>query len=116
MEVSKAISKRNFNSFLWHAGFLAFAQIFMDIDTIIPAMLVEAGGSAMHIGIMTAILLGGSSFTQLLFAPFLNNRKFKKNFLLLGINSRVVSILSLGVLLFFLNANQSGSILWIIFI
>ncbi|MEA3445558.1 MAG: MFS transporter [Bacteroidota bacterium] len=116
MEQTSKASKRNFYSFLWHAGFLAFATNFMDVDTIIPAMLVEAGGSAIHVGLLTAIMLGGSSFTQLLFAPFLNNRKYKKGFLLLGINSRVISLLSLGALLYYLSAHQSASILWFIFI
>ncbi|MDD3131723.1 MAG: hypothetical protein PHN94_07870, partial [Bacteroidales bacterium] len=61
MTLPKKISTHNFWSFLWHAGFLALAKNFMDVDTIIPAMLVEAGGGALHIGIMTAIMLGGSS-------------------------------------------------------
>ena len=101
MALTSAISKRNFYSLLWHAGFLAFAQSFMDIDTVIPAMLVDAGGSAVQIGILTAIMLGGSSFTQLFFAPFISNYNYKKRFLLLGINSRVLSLLGLGLLLLF---------------
>jgi hypothetical protein len=39
----------------------------MDVDTIIPAMLVESGRTALLIGLMTAIMAGGSSLTQLLF-------------------------------------------------
>jgi len=101
VKLNPAISKRNFNSFLWHAGFLAFAQNFIDVDTIIPAMMVDAGGTAIHIGILTAIMLGGSSFTQLIFAPFISNFFYKKKFLLIGINSRVLSLLLLGVMLFF---------------
>jgi hypothetical protein len=78
MTLPKNISNRNFWSFLWHAGFLALAKNFMDVDTIIPAMIVEAGGGAMHIGIMTAIMLGGASFTQLFFAPYLSNKTYQK--------------------------------------
>ena len=69
MTVPRTISTHNFYAFLWHAGFLALAQNFMDVDTVIPAMLVESGGKAIHVGIMTAIMLGGSSFTQLIIAP-----------------------------------------------
>jgi len=116
MALTSAISKRNFYSLLWHAGFLAFAQSFMDIDTVIPAMLVDAGGSAMQIGILTAIMLGGSSFTQLFFAPFISNYNYKKRFLLLGINSRVLSLLGLGFLLLFSNLINEEYIIWIIFI
>lgn len=88
----------------------------MDVDTIIPAMLVEAGGSAFHIGLMTAIMLGGSSFTQLFFAPYLSNKTYKKKHLLLGINTRIFSLLGLGVLLFLLKGEKTGYVLWLAFL
>ncbi len=116
MTLSPEISNRNFVSFLWHASFLAVAQVFMDVDTIIPAMLIESGGGALHIGIMTAILLGGSSVAQLFFAPYISNKSYKKKYLLLGINSRIFSLLGLGFLLFYLQAQQSVYIIWIIFV
>ena len=49
MSLTKKVSTHNFYAFLWHAGFLAFAQNFMDIDTIIPAMLIELGVTAFHL-------------------------------------------------------------------
>jgi MFS family permease len=101
MKITQAISKNNFRSLLWHAGFLALAQNFIDIDTVIPAMMVDSGGTAMHIGILTAIMLGGSSFTQLIFAPFISNYAYKKKFLLLGINSRIFALLFIGILLYY---------------
>jgi MFS family permease len=116
MTLPKNISNRNFWSFLFHAGFLALAKNFMDVDTIIPAMIVEAGGGALHIGIMTAIMLGGASFTQLFFAPYLSNKTFKKKYLLAGINTRVFSLIGLGVLLFLLTGEQVGYVLWLVFL
>ncbi len=116
MKLTPAISKRNFNSLVWHAAFLSLAQVFMDVDTIIPAMLVDAGGSAMQIGILTAIMLGGSSFTQLLYAPFVSNHQFKKKFLLLGINSRVFALLGLALMLYFSTFVNESIIIWMIFI
>jgi len=116
MTLTPKISNHNFYAFLWHAGFLALAQNFMDVDTVIPAMLVESGGNAMHVGIMTAIMLGGSSFTQLIFAPYISNKPFKKKFLLFGINSRVLSLLALGSMFFFIQSHQSKFILWFIFL
>ncbi len=116
MTSPKNISNRNFWSFLWHAGFLALAKNFMDVDTIIPAMLVEAGGGAMHIGIMTAIMLGGASFTQLFFAPYLSNQTYKKKYLLAGINTRIFSLVGLGALLFMLKGEQVGYVLWLAFL
>lgn len=109
-------SQHNFTAFLWHAAFLAFAQNFMDIDTVIPAMLIEAGGNSVHVGIMSAILLGGSSFTQIIFAPYLSNQSQKKKFLLLGINSRILSLLGLGLILYFWQAGSGFPILWMIFL
>jgi MFS family permease len=116
MELTNKVSKRNFYSLLWHAGFLAFAKVFMDVDTIIPAMLVDAGGSAVQVGILTSIMLGGSSFTQLVYAPFISNFHFKKKFLLLGINSRIFALLGLGLMLYFSAIVNEKNIIWIIFI
>jgi len=101
VNLDRRTSRNNLRSLVWHAGFLALAQNFIDIDTVIPAMMVESGGTALHIGILTAIMLGGSSFTQLFFAPFISNFSFKKKFLLLGINSRMLALLAMGLMLFF---------------
>jgi len=115
-ELTKAISKKNFISFLWHAAFLALAQSFLDIDTIVPAMLIEAGGTSLQIGLMAAILTGGSSLTQILFAPYVSNKPLKKKFLLLGINTRMFSLLGLGMILFFLTSDHQGNLIWLIFV
>ncbi len=78
-KISLSNSKNNFYAFLWHAIFLALCQKFMDIDTIIPAMLIDAGGNAIHVGFLTAILVGGGKLAQLAFVPFLSNKLYKKN-------------------------------------
>lgn len=115
MSLTPEVSKNNFSAFLWHAAFLAFAQSFMDVDTIIPAMLIESGGTSFHIGLMTAILLGGSSFTQIIFAPHISNRPYKKKYLLAGVNARIISLLALGIILYYLRYHQSNLILILIF-
>lgn len=101
MELTQKTSKHNYLAFLWHATFLAFAKNFMDVDTVIPAMLVEAGGSAIHIGLITTIMLGGASFTQLFFAPVLSNYAFKKKALLFGINGRMLALFGLFLLMLY---------------
>jgi MFS family permease len=116
MNLHSDTSRHNFYSFLWHATFLALAQNFMDVDTIIPAMLIEAGGNGLHIGLMTAIMLGGARLTQLLFAPFISNYDFKKKFLLIGINSRILSLFFMGTMLFYACRFQGHLIIWLIFI
>ncbi len=109
-------SKNNFRALLWHAGFLALAQNFIDVDTIIPAMLVESGGTAIHVGILTAIMLGGSSFTQLVFAPFISNFAFKRKFLLTGINARMLALLAMGLMLYFSQSLTGNTIIILIFL
>ena len=116
MKLTSSISKRNFYSLLWHAGFLAFASNFIDVDTVIPAMMVDAGGTAIHIGILSAIMLGGSSFTQLFFAPFISNFSYKKRFLLVGINSRIFALLFLGIILYFSTQLGGKSEITLIFV
>ncbi len=116
MQLTGKVSKHNYLSFLWHGIFLALAQNFMDVDTILPAMLIESGGGAIHVGVLTAIMLGGASITQLFFAPIISNYNYKKKFLLLGINSRMVAVLGLAFLLLFSKTLNDQLILWFIFI
>jgi len=116
MTLTSKISKRNFYSFVWHSAFLALSRPFMDTDTVIPSMLVDAGGTAVQIGIMTAIMVGGASLTQLIFAPFISNFHYKKGFLLLGINMRILALLGMGLMLYFSSLLQPSLIIWLIFV
>jgi len=86
------LSKNNFVTFLWHSFFFSLASNFMDIHTIIPSMLIKAGGSAVLLGLLTSIMMGGSRITQIIFAGFLSDKTYKKKSLLLGINLRIVSL------------------------
>lgn len=110
------ISKNNFRAFLWHASFLAFAVNFIDVDTVMPAMLVEAGGNALHIGILTTIMMGGASLTQLLFARYLSNAEYKRGFLLFGINTRIVALFLMGLMLWYSGLLSDGLTIWLIFL
>ncbi len=115
-QLDKPTSERNYKAFLWHAVFLALTTNFMDIDTVIPSMLLKAGGNAIHIGIVTAILLGGTSFFQLLFSGFLARSSLKKKFLLMGINLRIFALLALGSLLFWFEQLDGAIILLLVFL
>jgi MFS family permease len=99
-----------------HAVFLALAKNFMDVDTIIPAMMIDSGGTSLHVGFLTAIMVGGTKFAQLFFASFINNKKYKKGYLLLGINLRIFSLAGLAVLFFNTDSLSSGLIIGTIFI
>jgi len=105
--LTKNISRHNYWSFLWHTGFLALASSFMDVDTVMPSVLTEFGAQAFYIGLLVTIMLGGSSISQFFFAPYLHNKKFKKKFLLFGINLRIFALSGLAGL-FFLQKNLSS--------
>ena len=116
MQISTKRSKINFKSFLWHAVFLALASNFMDVDTIIPSMLLKAGGNSVHLGFLTAIMLGGSGVFQLIFAPILSKNSLKLKYLLLGINLRIVSLLLMSAMFFFSHSLTGDTIILLIFI
>lgn len=98
--LSEQDSNHNFKAFLWHAFFLALTTSFMDVDTIIPSMLIKAGGGSFLLGLLTAIMLGGASLMQLVFAGFLSGKKHKKKYLLTGIYLRILALASLAVLFY----------------
>ncbi|MCD4772734.1 MAG: MFS transporter [Bacteroidales bacterium] len=116
MQISAKRSKINFRSFLWHAVFLALASNFMDVDTIIPSMLIKAGGNSVHLGFLTAIMLGGSGVFQLIFAPILSKNSLKLKYLLLGINLRIVALLLMSAMFFFSHSLRGDTIILLIFI
>jgi MFS family permease len=116
MQISAKRSKINFRSFLWHAVFLALASNFMDVDTIIPSMLLKAGGNAVHLGFLTAIMLGGSGVFQLIFAPILSKNSLKLKYLLLGVNLRIIALLLMSAMFFFSHSLTGDTIILLIFI
>lgn len=83
----------NYFGFIWHAVLLSITVTFTEVNSVIPAMILGIGGNEFQIGIATAIMIGIPLVSQLVFAGFLQNRKRKKPFLLLGINLRVLALL-----------------------
>ncbi len=116
MNLIDKVSKNNYYSFLWHAVFLALSQNFMDIDIIIPAMMIDAGGTPLHIGILTAIMIGSGRLSQLIFAPFLSNKPYKRKFLLAGINARIITLIGMTLLFIFSDILNNNLIIWLIFL
>jgi len=108
---NKDYLKRNFKAFIWHAVFLSLAQKFMDVNTVIPTMLIQSGGSPVHLGILTAVMVGGNGFMGIFFASFLTHRERKKKFLLTGIYLRVGALLLMGLVLSYAGALSSGTII-----
>ena len=90
---------RNFAAFVWHSLFLALTLNMMDVNTVVPNLILESGGSALHLGLLTAILIGGTNVMQLVFAGVLMNRNRKKPYLILGITLRIAALALLGFFL-----------------
>jgi MFS family permease len=84
---------------LWHAIFLSLTATFTEVNTIIPALILSVGGSAVHVGIVSAIVIGLPVVTKLFFSSFLSSKKTKKPYLLLGIDLRVLALISIAVTL-----------------
>jgi hypothetical protein len=74
--------KRNYTAFLIHAIFLALTMSFIDVNTIIPNMMGELGAKSIQLGLLSSIMIGGTSFMQLLFALMIIPLKKKKPALL----------------------------------
>ncbi|MCB0283967.1 MAG: MFS transporter, partial [Calditrichaeota bacterium] len=115
-ELNHQNSQSNFRYFLWHSAFLALTTNFMDVDTVIPSLLIKAGGSSVLLGLLTAIMVGGASLFQLVFAGYLSGKNYKKKFLLLGINLRIFALLLLALLLFTTIALSNSLIILFIFL
>ena len=79
-------------AFYWHAFFLAVTTSFTEVNTVMPALVMEAGGTAATVEVLTAIMVGLPLVSQLLFAGFLHTRRRKKPFLLLSINLWVLAL------------------------
>ncbi len=91
------MQNRNYFGFLWHAVFLSITITFTEVNTVIPAMILQIGGSELQIGLAGAIMIGVPLIAQLNFSGFLHGRKRKKPWLLLGIYLRVLSLVLIAV-------------------
>ena len=116
LSLTANISKVNFRAFIWHGIFLSLASNFMDVHTIIPSMLIKAGGGAILLGILTTIMVGGSGLMQIVFASFLSNKMHKKIPLIAAISLRVITLLLLALILFKSEAIGSNLLILSIFI
>jgi len=106
---------RNFNRFSLARSILAFAATFTNINTILPSMVVKAGGSNFQVGLLTAIMIGTPIIGELLFASYLHLKERKKPFLLLGINLRVLALVLVSLILWQTGRYSDSSTIFLIF-
>jgi MFS family permease len=116
MKLTREISGRNVLNYYWHAIFASIAINFMDFDTVMPAMIIQSGGSAFQVGLMTAIIIGGARISQLIAAPFLFYKQRKKPFLILGISIRFLALFAIAASFYFSNMLEGNTIVFLIFL
>lgn len=107
--------KRNFFAFIWHAFWLALAQTFADKNTVLPGLILLAGGSQFEIGLLTSIMIGIPLISQLLFASYLTKKPLKKYFLLFGIYVRVFAFIGVVISLSSLESSSPQLIIYSVF-
>lgn len=107
--------KRNFFAFNWHAFWLALAQTFADKNTVLPGLILFAGGTQLEIGYLTSIMIGIPLISQLLFASYLTRKPLKKHFLLLGIYMRVIAFAGVVLSLSSLESSNPEFIIYSVF-
>lgn len=107
--------KRNFFAFNWHAFWLALAQTFADKNTVLPGLILFAGGTQLEIGYLTSIMIGIPLISQLLFASYLTRKPLKKHFLLLGIYMRVLAFAGVVLSLSSLETSNPNFIIYSVF-
>ncbi|MBN1408691.1 MAG: MFS transporter [Calditrichaceae bacterium] len=86
------------------------------MDTIIPSMLIKAGGNSIHLGLLTAIMIGGTSLFQIFFASYLSYRSLKRKYLLTGINLRIIALFFMAALFVFSGYLEGWIIILLIFL
>jgi MFS family permease len=116
MKLTQNISQINVKSYIWHAIFAAIAINFMDFDTVIPAMIIQSGGSAFQVGLLTAILIGGAKISQLIASPFLFYKKKKKPFLILGISIRFIALFAIATSFYYSELFDGSTIILLVFL
>ena len=88
--------KRVYIIFLWHAFFLAITMSMIDFNTVFPSLISSLTGSKIIFGAIYSIMFGVPLIFNVMFGHYLSSKKFKKKFLLLGINLRAFSFLGMA--------------------
>jgi len=86
------------------------------VNTIIPAVLMSVGGTEVHLGFLTAIMISGSRVPQIFFGQMLSKTARKKPPLLAGIYVRVGSLAVLALVVQQSAVLTPGTVIVLIFV
>ncbi len=92
-------SQQTYLGLLWHAVFLSITVTFTEVNTVLPALVLDLGGNSFHVGLISAIMIGIPLISKLFFTSFLSQQRRKQPWLLVGIYLRVLSLVMIGITL-----------------
>lgn len=105
-----------FFAFIWHSFWLALAETFTDKNSVLPGLILLAGGTQTDIGTLTAIMIGVPLFSQIIFTTVLIKKQYKKKYLLFGMFLRVAAFLGVAFSISNLKAINPSLFIIIIFL
>jgi len=82
--------------FLWHAFFLAITMSMIDFNTVFPSLISSLTGSKIVFGAIFSVMFGVPLVFNVLFGHYLSSKKYKKKYLILGVNLRAFSFLGMA--------------------
>lgn len=113
--LSEAGRRRNYFGFLWHSILFSITLTFTDINSVMPAMILRVGGRELHIGIVSAIMIGMPLMAKLFFTGWIYGSRRKKPFLLTGIYLRVAALGLIAATLINIRHIDTGIIMVLIY-
>jgi len=86
--------------FLWHAFFLAITMSMIDFNTVFPSLIFSLTNSKIIFGAIFSVILSVPLIFNVIFGHYLSSKKYKKKYLLIGINLRAFSFLGMAFFTF----------------
>lgn len=108
-------SQHNARAYIWHAFWAAIMTTVTEINTVLPALIISVGGTEVHVGILTAIMVGAPMLGQLIFAGMLSSRIYKKPYLLGAITLRALVLGAVGYTIYLSAQWQGLSLIYVVY-
>ena len=93
--------KSTYIIFLWHAFFLAITMSMIEFNTVFPSLISSLTDSKIIFGSIYSVMFGIPLIFNVMFGHYLSSKRFKKKFLLLGINLRALSFLGMSFFVYY---------------
>ena len=101
--------------FLGHGMLLALTMSMIDFNTVFPSLIDRLSDSKIIFGALYSIMLGIPFVFNLFFSHIMRRHKYKKKYLLLGINLRAFSFLGMAGYVYFFGVNDTSIVIYSLF-